>query len=328
MVEPAAVEGPNPEVKPVGKFGDRLKREREMRGISLDEIAEATKIGKRSLRALEEDRFDQLPGGIFNKGFVRAYARCVGIDEEQAVADYLLSLGEQQKVADPVQMQQIAQQVQAQRTQMERNQNTVILWLAVLLVLAVGAVGWYGWHTYEKQKMEREVPLRQPKSEQQEAPQAQTQVPVATSPAAASTDANTNAPAGTPLTKESQPAISPVTTPQTTAPGNTSNANQTAQPGRMSAVEAAPDNAPINLTLKAVGRTWISVTVDGGKTETMTLDPDDSKMKLRSFHGKERVSLLMGNPAGIEATFNGKKLDQLGTEGQRKSVVFTPKGMQ
>jgi cytoskeleton protein RodZ len=317
--EPTVVGGSSPEVKPVGKFGDKLKREREMRGISLDEIAEATKIGKRSLRALEEDRFDQLPGGIFNKGFVRAYARCVGIDEEQAVADYLLSLGEQQKVADPVQMQQIAQQVQAQRTQMERDQNTVILWLAVLLVLAVGAVGWYGWHTYEKQKTEHEVPLQQPKVVQQEAPPAQTQVPVATP-----TDANGTTAMGTQLTTATtQPTTSPVTTPQTVAPGNASNASPAT-----GVTGEAPDNAPVNLTLRALGRTWISVTVDGGRTETMTLDPNDPKMKSRSFHGNEKVVLLTGNPAGLEATFNGKKLDPLGAEGQRRQVTFTPKGMQ
>ena len=65
-----------------------------MRGITLEEIAEATKIGTRSLRALEEQDFDKLPGGIFNKGFVRAYARYLGLDEEQAVADYLAALNE------------------------------------------------------------------------------------------------------------------------------------------------------------------------------------------------------------------------------------------
>ena len=60
-----------------------------LRNISLDEIAATTKIGTRLLRALEDEQFDQLPGGIFNKGYVRAYAKYVGIDEEQAVADYL-----------------------------------------------------------------------------------------------------------------------------------------------------------------------------------------------------------------------------------------------
>jgi cytoskeleton protein RodZ len=78
----------------VGSFGDRLQRERELRGITLEEIAEATKIGTRSLRALEEQDFDKLPGGIFNKGFVRSYARHLGLDEEQVVADYLTALNE------------------------------------------------------------------------------------------------------------------------------------------------------------------------------------------------------------------------------------------
>src|ERR1700751_2430818 len=76
----------------MGSFGDRLKKEREQRGITLDDISLTTKIGTRLLRALEEEKFDQLPGGIFNKGFVRAYARHVGIDEDQAVADYISTI--------------------------------------------------------------------------------------------------------------------------------------------------------------------------------------------------------------------------------------------
>ena len=79
----------SPQPQKSGTFGERLRREREMRGIKLEEISESTKIGKRNLVALEEERFDQLPGGIFNKGFVRAYAKFLGLDEEQAVNDFL-----------------------------------------------------------------------------------------------------------------------------------------------------------------------------------------------------------------------------------------------
>ena len=75
-------------------FGERLKREREKRGVTLDEISVATKISTRMLRALEAEKFDQLPGGIFNKGFVRAYAQHLAMDEDQAVADYLAAIGE------------------------------------------------------------------------------------------------------------------------------------------------------------------------------------------------------------------------------------------
>jgi len=70
-------------------FGQKLKLEREKRAITLDQISSSTKIGTRMLQALEEENFDHLPGGIFNKGFVRAYARFVGLDEEQTVSDYL-----------------------------------------------------------------------------------------------------------------------------------------------------------------------------------------------------------------------------------------------
>src|SRR5260370_6288608 len=67
-------------------FGERLRREREMRGITLDEISESTKISRRHLESLEREDFDSLPGGIFNKGFVRSYARFLGLDEDQAVS--------------------------------------------------------------------------------------------------------------------------------------------------------------------------------------------------------------------------------------------------
>jgi len=78
----------------VASFGEHLKQEREQRGITLDEISLSTKISIRLLRALEEEKFDQLPGGIFNKGFVRAYARHLGIDEAQAIADYLAAVSQ------------------------------------------------------------------------------------------------------------------------------------------------------------------------------------------------------------------------------------------
>ena len=71
-------------------FGARLKREREQRKITLDDISLATKIGTRFLlAALEEEHFDQLPGGIFNKGFVRSYARHLGLDENQTISDFV-----------------------------------------------------------------------------------------------------------------------------------------------------------------------------------------------------------------------------------------------
>jgi cytoskeleton protein RodZ len=77
-----------------GTFGDNLKRERELRGVTLDEITAATRIATRFLQAIENEQWDQLPGGVFNRGFVRAVARYLGLDEENTVAEYVLAAGD------------------------------------------------------------------------------------------------------------------------------------------------------------------------------------------------------------------------------------------
>lgn len=70
-------------------FGNWLRRERELRQVSLREISDETKISIRYLEALEEDRFDILPGTVFAKGFLRQYARYVGLDGDEVVNSYL-----------------------------------------------------------------------------------------------------------------------------------------------------------------------------------------------------------------------------------------------
>ena len=85
-------------------FGEHLKREREMRGVSLEEISAATRIAPRFLLALENEQWDQLPGGVFNRGFIRAVARFLGLDEDSLVSEYALETkgrAEPGVVADP-----------------------------------------------------------------------------------------------------------------------------------------------------------------------------------------------------------------------------------
>jgi cytoskeletal protein RodZ len=69
-------------------LGATFKQARESRGISLDQIANETRISTRFLAAIENEEFHLLPGGVFNRGFVRAYAEKIGIDPDQAVAEY------------------------------------------------------------------------------------------------------------------------------------------------------------------------------------------------------------------------------------------------
>ena len=77
-----------------GTFGERLKRERELREVTLEEVSKATRISSRFLQALEDEDWEKLPGGVFGRGFVRTIARYLGLSEEGFLAEYDLARGE------------------------------------------------------------------------------------------------------------------------------------------------------------------------------------------------------------------------------------------
>ena len=127
-----------------GTFGERLKREREMREVSLKEVTSATRIGPRFLEALENEEWEKLPGGIFNRGFVRSIARFLGLDEENLLAEYDLARGDQSMPAP-----------QPYENKLPRPP----IWFPILAVLALLAVlgglvagGIYGWRWYSARR--------------------------------------------------------------------------------------------------------------------------------------------------------------------------------
>ncbi len=126
-------------------FGEHLKREREMRGVSLDEICSATRIGTRFLQALEDEEWERLPGGVFNRGFVRGVSRYLGLDEEGMVAEYVMAVNEGKAAT--------AGSTSKQEPLPSRNWIPLIGATAViLLVIVAGAVGW---HFYAVRRAQR-----------------------------------------------------------------------------------------------------------------------------------------------------------------------------
>jgi cytoskeleton protein RodZ len=120
-------------------FGEHLKREREMRGVSLEEISSATRISTRFLEALESEQWDRLPGGVFNRGFIRSVARFLGLDEEVLLAIYDLETrggAEAGALTDP-------------SGRSGRNWRPVMGGLVALVMAAAVVVGgWFGYQRY------------------------------------------------------------------------------------------------------------------------------------------------------------------------------------
>jgi cytoskeleton protein RodZ len=81
-------------------LGEKLRQAREERGISISEVAEQTRISPMYLESIENDNYKPLPGGIFNKGFVKAYAKYVGIDEQEALQDYARLVSQHEEVVE------------------------------------------------------------------------------------------------------------------------------------------------------------------------------------------------------------------------------------
>lgn len=140
-------------------FGARLKREREQRKVGLEDISVSTKIGTRFLRALEEEQFDQLPGGIFNKGFVRAYARHLGIDEAQAVADYLAASGTQEP---ELKLEQLPGVEARELATQERSASAQVPWGLLAIVLLIVAFGFAIWGSYNRESQRKYKPVTPP----------------------------------------------------------------------------------------------------------------------------------------------------------------------
>src|SRR4051812_3531982 len=116
----------------MASFGENLRRERELRGVELREMAEATKISIRFLQALEQDRVDILPGGIFPKAFVRQYARHLGLDPDRTVAEFVYAHG-----GEPVPTRGTRAPVRVDQGGLPRG--------VILLAIVVGVLGLVGW---------------------------------------------------------------------------------------------------------------------------------------------------------------------------------------
>ncbi len=286
----------------MSSFGERLRQEREARGIALEDIAKATKIGTRSLNALEEENFAILPGGIFNKGFVRAYARFLGIDEDKAVAEYQAASKE-----EPISVKVIADQnakVKASRmlpqtrdglldNPMIRSVGTLLLVLALISGAYISYRRGY-FHSMKlpllHRKASMEAGARQPQASTAAA------VPTATAP--------------------QEPASTPLTT--------ASSSNPSMPQGDSAPTAAAqPAEGEFAVSIRTSEESWLSVTADGKRAVQKLFEPNEQQ----TITARNKVQMVIGNPVGTELSLNGKPLTLGGDLDRPRRVAIGPAGL-
>ena len=340
----------------VGEFGDKFRNEREKKGISLDDVSNVTKIGSRMLQAIEEERFDQLPGGVFNKGFIRAYAKHLGLNDDDAVAQYLACLRQAQIDA------QASWQPPARTTAAEKRAPVVPTKRAVspqppplsvtqsdelpemhlpraehlrsasrsYLTRREAGIPW-GIVTVAAVIMVLAAVLWQRHSRDTQPGATANQPSTTSTPKAQAASTASNAASGTHPAQVSTPdqpqsgTRSAAVNPGSTAPQPSAGPDETA-----SAVEPASSKSrtkavmPLTLVIRASENSWVSVSADGqvASQETLIAPAHTSVRASREF------VVRVGNAAGISFLFNGKEIPPQGSESETKTLVFDSSGLK
>jgi cytoskeleton protein RodZ len=287
----------------VASFGAQLKQERERQGISLEDISVSTKIGTRMLRALEEEHFDQLPGGIFNKGFIRAYARCLHMDEEQAIADYLAATGAGLLAKPPENNNQAPLLEPPSRD----GDAAGLPWGTFAIVLLIIALGFGAWGFYSR---ESQNPTRD-----SAAPAVN---PTNTSPVTTAEQPPQQKPA------ESLESSTPAEQPPSTAATASQPAGAPPTPTTTQPKPVAPTAGTFQVLIRAREDSWLSVSVDGEIVTRALLSAPAQK----SIRAEKEIIIKAGNVGALDFEFNGHKLPTQGDYGEVKSLTFNAHGLQ
>ena len=305
----------------MGSFGERLRREREMRGISLDDIAESTKIGTRLLRALEEEQFELLPGGIFNKGFVRAYAKYLGLNEDEAVTEYLIAAGESS--LDP---RAIAEQNDSRIDRLGADTGNSrapgFPIIPVLILLIVIAAGLGGWRIY-RDRVQHGPAKAEASNPASGASPVQPGID-ANGAAGSNNPAQATAPESAAVAPDSRVADNSGSAAATSnSPVSTRAASGGATTPPAAGKISSPTGEPFEVTVRATDHAWVSIKSDGRIAVRGVIAPPDVK----TVRATDQVVFWTGNAGAVEISFNGQRVALEGGPNTAGTLVFNSHGV-
>jgi len=274
-------------------LGERLRREREEKNISLDDVVHATKINKGILTAIENDQSGFLPPTVFVRGFIRSYARYVGLNEKELLDLYNETCAG--KKADTT-----SEELKVRKKIKFR---TLYIFLIVACGLAILLAYPYFSRNYFSGKTSFE-PQKKNSSEKTKTPLVnQTSIPK---------DSVTSLKSETPPISGKTAVLENPTSPAALSSDKKTIATE--PPATSSPA------IPISLQMKAkcYATTWIGYVIDNGQPSQIFLFPGDEF----SWEWKDKLELKLGNAGGIKVTVNGVPLKPLGKPGEVLSVVF------
>ena len=273
-------------------FGQRLRDARERRGISLRQIANATKISVGVLEALERNDISKLPGGIFGRAFVRSYAIEVGLDPEATIQDFIAQFpNDSVTVGHPAS----DQGDDHEGVESDRRTAGTFLWLmAISVPIAAGLLY---------------VATLGRRAGTEPAPPAAVAAPAPETRAAAE-------PAPAPVPDQpsappAAPAMPPASASATVPPSPPHSADARAS------VSAASDDQ-LTVVLTATRPCWVSATVDGHKAIERLLQAGEQQ----TVTVRREMVLTAGDASAIAVRFNGADARSLGKAGEVVTARF------
>ena len=346
----------------MGEFGQKFRSAREAKKLSFDDVSKVIKISARMLKAIEDEQFDHLPGGVFNRGFIRAYSKHLGLNDEEAVNEYLACLQQAQveasQILEPgpsarpaapnklrvVETRKVEAQKSGDRTSVqveelpdlqlpraehirshrrrELSDSREFPWALAAAAIVLIVLGIVLWIRHSRSK-----PAISP------SPTAAPQTPSQSVTVPASSQASTTkGPNSTPASSSPPAKVStarPHTAPRSSALESPTPAAETAHTNVNAGVTpgsstAAPAAKPLTLVIRATETSWISISADGQPVAQETLIAPAQT----TIRASNEITVRVGNAAGVNFVFNGKELPAQGAESEAKTFVFDAQGMR
>jgi len=311
--------------------GETLRRERLKRNLDLEEISRELKISARFLKAIEDDQYDKLPGGVFAKSFVRQYARLLGLDEEQIAGQVQQSIAPVPEFAQLPDREKPAgfapisvPKVDEWQTVGDRRFHWSG-WLSalglVVVMLVCSAV--YTWMQHPKLALfGLGTPAQTASAPPTPAPVVPAPAPVQTAPVPE--PAASQPPAETRANEPNPAAAAAVPPPPETRKNEANLADPKPIPAPVVTSSVPPGEVAVRVTITAEEAVWVLARADGKYAFSATMDANTS----RTVEATKEVTLRLGNAGGVTISLNGKPIGSAGPKGQVRTLQFTPGGFQ